>query len=153
MPTLNGFLAWVYAVMGVPSSVINISTPALTYAFNFAVAIVNTDFQIIPVGPAPGTDTLYEYMVYLLGGSNLINFAQDTPPSTYWADLRTALKINNFIPGWVSSSADQGTSEAMTVPDFFKNLTFADLQLSRDPYGRQYLAYAQKYGPSLWGLS
>lgn len=150
MPTLAGFLAWVYATMGVPTSVINITTPALTYAFNFSVAIVNIDFQAIPVGPPPSTDTLYEFMVYLLGGSNLINWAQDTAPSTYWTDLRAALKINSFIPGWVSSSADQGTSEAMTVPEFFKNLTLSDLQLMKDPYGRQYLAFAQKYG-DMWG--
>jgi len=38
------------------------------------------------------------------------------------------------------------------VPDFFKDLSLADLQMLQDPWGRRYLMIAQQFG-SLWGLS
>jgi hypothetical protein len=36
------------------------------------------------------------------------------------------------------------------VPDFFKDLSLADLQMLQDPWGRRYLMIAQQFG-SLWG--
>jgi len=114
-------------------------------AYNVAIDIVNTYL-------ACGPSYIYKLAVYNLAGSNLLNFAQDTPPSTYFADIRKQLNISGFVSGIVQSASDVSTSESMLIPDFFKELTLADLQYTKDPYGRQYLAFAQRFG-SLWGLS
>jgi hypothetical protein len=34
-----------------------------------------------------------------------------------------------------------------------QRLTLAQLQNLKTPYGREYLALAQSYGPNVWGLS
>jgi hypothetical protein len=81
----------------------------------------------------------------------LINYGEDVTPSTVFADIRTAYKINSFVPGMVSSTSDNGTSTSLITPDFFQNLTLSDLQLMKTPYGRAYLAIAQKAG-NLWGI-
>ena len=70
----------------------------------------------------------------------------------YFTAIRQSLGINNLALGVLQSSSDEGTSASYVVPDFLKNLSLADLQYIKDPYGRQYLAFAQRYG-SLWGLN
>ncbi|HBK2804405.1 TPA: hypothetical protein HHH48_005056, partial [Escherichia coli] len=47
---------------------------------------------------------------------------------------------------------DNSTSAQRLVPDFFKDLSLADLQMLQDPWGRRYLMFAQQFG-SLWGLT
>ena len=146
VPTLAGFVWFVQNQMGISTQVLPTSSIYLTWAYGLAVSIVNQAFQCVP-GP------MYMLMVYNLGGSNLINFAQDQPGQTYFADLRKALNINSLTSGLVASSSDEGTSVSLLNPDFIKTLTIADLQYYKDPYGRTYLGYAQRYGPSAWGVS
>lgn len=71
----------------------------------------------------------------------------------FFANVRQKLKLNSFVPGVVGSTSDLSTSVGLDNPDFFKHLTLADLQLLKTPYGRQYLSLAQKYGPTIWGLT
>jgi hypothetical protein len=86
----------------------------------------------------PGTATL-------LAGASVQSY--------YFAKLRKDLKLNTFVPGVVSSTSDLSTSVGLDNPDFFKNLTLDQLQLLKTPYGQRYLAIAQKYGPTVWGLT
>lgn len=144
-PTAAGFLTFVRDGMGIPESALPDDSIWLGYAYNVALELVNLDLACV----AP---TVYTLAVYNLAGSNLINFAQDVPPSTFFADLRAQWNINSFVSGVVSSVSDVSTSTSLVVPDFFKDLSLADLQYLKDPYGRQYLIFAQRYG-SLWGLS
>ena len=58
---------------------------------------------------------------YNLGGAFLVEFAQDTPPSTYWTDLRASLGINSATFGMMQSAHDQGTSSVLYIPDVIKN--------------------------------
>ena len=67
--------------------------------------------------------------------------------------MRTKLGIAKFSPGVVSSQADAGTSTALLNPEFMKTLTMQNLQNLRDPWGRQYIAFAQSYGPTVFDLS
>ena len=45
------------------------------------------------------------------------------------------------------------TGRVVIVQEAAKNFTLANLQALKDPYGRQYLALAQSYGPETWGMS
>ncbi|MGK4402076.1 hypothetical protein ACSMFV_23465, partial [Citrobacter portucalensis] len=88
---------------------------------------------------------LYSQAVYNLAAS-LINFG----PEDVFGPVREKLGINNFTAGVISASADESTSQTRVVSDALKNLSLADLQQLKDPYGRWYLAIAQQYG-DLWG--
>jgi hypothetical protein len=145
--------------MGVSSTVLPDASPYLSWAYSFAVAVVNpalagwSGFPGWCGSPIPQGSPLYTAAVYNLGADNLINYAQDTSPSTYWADLRTSFKINSaFVAGVISSTADEGTSESLDVIEAAKGFLLGDLQNLKTPYGRTYLSIAMKFG-TLWGLS
>ena len=90
------------------------------------------------LSPNPGTATL------------LSNAAAS---EQYFSRLRRQLKINSFVPGVVGSTSDLTTSVGLDNPDFMKGLTLENLQLLKTPFGQAYLSTAQKYGPSIWGLT
>jgi hypothetical protein len=145
-PTLTGFQSFITNVMQIPSGALPLSAPVVGYAFNVALIRVNLDLNFA------GTYTL---AVYNLAGSLLLNFAPDQPNSTYFADLRgeNGYNLTAFVAGVVAASGDEGTSTSILTPEFFRSLTMDDLQRLKDPYGRQYLAFAQEAGPTIWGLS
>lgn len=155
-PTQAGFNAWVYSAMGITTAQLPSDSPYLTYAFDVAMDIVNQTLQA-------ASGSIYTLAVYNLGGSNLINFAQDppgspnvpgsSPPAPFFANLRQKWGILSFTAGVVQASSDETTSQTLLVQEALKNITLADLQYLKDPWGRQYLAFAQKYGPAVWGLS
>jgi len=131
--------------MGVPMSALPDDSPAIGYAYEVAIAIVSQQLNL-------ANPLIYTLAVYNLGGDNLINWAPDVPPSTYFADLRTKFGCLSFVAGTISSASDEGTSESIDVVENLKNLTLSDLQSLKTPYGRQYLAFAMRIG-TLWGLT
>ena len=145
-PTLAGFTAWVYTAVGIPSAALPTDSVWLEYAFNAAMEIVNITIQI-------ASPSIYTLAVYNLAADNLLNWAQDTPPSTFFVTTREAMKLTSFVAGVVDGAGDQGTNANILNPDFLKELTMGNLQNLKTPYGRQYLAFAQDYGPSVWGLT
>lgn len=118
----------------------------ITYAYNVASDLVNCVLQ-------QASSTIYMLALYNLGGSLILNFAQDVNGQNYFECQRQLLKLDVFIPGVVQSTADSSTSAGFLDPEFMKYLTFDDLQRLKDRWGRQYLAFAQMYGPSIWGVS
>ena len=144
-PTQAGFLAWVRSVMGVTTAQLPDTSPAIYYAFTVAMALVNP--QILLASPI-----MYELAVYNLGGDNLINWAQDTPPSTFFVDQRKAYNTFNFIGGTISSSSDEGTSDSIATVDALTKLTVGQLQNLKTPWGRQYISIAMSVGTN-WGIS
>lgn len=143
-PSQAGFLQWVRDFMAVPTAALPDDSIFIGFAYDLALATVNPALAAVP--------PIYTLAVYNLGGDFLVNWCQDVPPSTYWADLRTSFAIFAFAPGVVTSSSDNGTSTSLLNPEQMKDFTLANLQNLKTPYGRQYLAWAQAYGP-LWGLS
>jgi hypothetical protein len=142
-PTLTGFQAFLSGVAGIDPLYLPPDSPVVGYAFQVAQTLVNTALW------AAGTYTL---AVYNLGTSQVINFAPDQTGRTFFLDLRKKLGIDRFAAGVVASTSDQSTGTSLLNPEFMKNLTLANLQQIKDPFGRQYLALAQDYGPSVWGL-
>lgn len=113
-------------------------------AYDVAVALVNRALQVVP-SPLR-SPSIYALCVYNLAGDNLVNYAQDRPNQTYFADLRKSFNILGFVGGVVQSTGDEATNESMVVPDAFKLFTMANLQQLKTPWGRQYLSFAQSYG-------
>lgn len=153
-PTFAGFVSWVRTQMQINTTVLPDDSIYLEYAYEVAVALVNFDLACCP-GP------IYLLAVYNLGGSNLINFAQDLPDAPiipgsdpaapYFAALRQKWNILSFLAGVVQASNDESTGQTLLVPKPAADFTLADLQYLKDPYGRVYLQFAQKYGPTIWG--
>ncbi len=131
--------------MGINTTVLPDNSVSITYAYDAALDVVNETLLVV----APN---MYTLAVYNLGGDNLINWAPDQTGQTFFADLREKLHCTQFVAGVVSSTSDEGTSMSLNVPEQLNRLTLSDLQNLKTPYGRQYLAIAQKYG-TLWGLS
>lgn len=144
-PSLDGFIAWTRAVMGIPTTAIPDNSDGYVAAYNVALDLVPQDFS----GVAP---TIYTLTVYNWGGSQLIQYQPDIRGQTYFADARAGYGINSFVAGVVNSANDVSTGEGLTVGQGLSNLQLIDLQRIKDPYGRQALAYMQSIG-TLWGLT
>ena len=150
-PTPAGFLTFVRNGMGISTEVLPDDSVWLTYAYDNAICLVNQALCLV----APS--------IYNLGGSNLIQFAQDLngapdvegskPPMPYFQFTRKQFLMNSYVSGTIQSTSDEGTSSSFVVPEAAETLTFADLELAKTPWGRVYLGIAQKYGSTTWGLS
>lgn len=155
-PTLEGYITFLADVAGIPANVLPATAPIIPYSYNFALNQVYQPLACLP-NFDPSQPSLYAVAVYSLATDTLINFAPDNPAlppplNTFFADLRKAFGLNLFVAGVISSTSDQGTSQSMELPDFYKTLTLANFQQLKTPFGRQYLAIAQSAGP-VWGLS
>ena len=150
--------------MGIPTAALDPNSQAVSDAYQTSSSWVNEQLSCIGTNQFMGGPSLYAIAVYNLGGDLIINYAQDAannpyiypgsnPPTPYFQWLRQKFKINDFLTGVVTSSSDEGTSQSLIVQEAMKTITLADLQLLKTPYGRRYLAIAQQYGPSVWGLS
>jgi len=142
-PTLAGFIQFLFqpGIGAVPANALSATDPVINVAFCVALEIVNQ--QICVVSPL-----MYNLAVYNLATDNVYNFAQDNPPSpeAFFAKMRASLGIMDFVAGVTASTSDEGTSESLLNPEFMKDLKLADLQNLKSPWGRQYLAIAQRFG-------
>jgi hypothetical protein len=145
-PTLAGFQAFITNVMGINATYLPPSSQVVSDAYQYATEIVNTQLSTV-------SGLVYTQALYNLGGDYIANFAPDQTGQTYFATLRTKLNIAGFVGGVVSSSGDEGTNESLIAPEDMKELTFANLQQLKTPWGRAYMAYVRSYGKNVWGMS
>lgn len=131
--------------MGINATVLPDDSSSLPLAYAMSIEIVNKALNA-------ASNLMYSQAVYNLAGDILINIAQDQEGQTYFKDLRDAWNIFSFVAGVIESSDDQGTGQSLLVPEAMKGLTFSDLQNLKTPYGRAYLAIAQRYG-TMWGIN
>ncbi|HED3095536.1 hypothetical protein [Citrobacter freundii] len=145
-PTLDGFIRFVRGVMGVPDTAISDDDPTFQCCFQSALELIpkQLGLECLPI--------IYTNTVYNAGGSLLLRYAIDTPPNTYFTDLRKKLGLNKAVYGLVNSAADQGTSGSMNISDALSNLTLADLMMMQDPYGLAAIAVLMEMG-TLWGYT
>lgn len=156
--------------MGINTTVLPTNSPVIAMALAVAMAIVNPALKSVclPTVDAAGVgisagQSIYTLAVYNLAGDNVINYAQDLPdappiagsdpPMAYFAWVRKQWNVLGFVSGVIQSAADESTSESMVVQEAAKNFTLANMQQLKTPYGRQYLALAQSYGPTTWGMT
>ncbi|WP_337049963.1 hypothetical protein [Serratia fonticola] len=145
-PTLPGFVVFVRNFMGITPGDLPDDSPFIELAFESAR-------EFMAVYPCfSGIALLYTQAVYNLGGTYLLRWADDTPPSTYFDDKRDKYGMNAFRAGVLTSSSDESTSQSMAVGQAMSNLTLADLQMAQDPYGRHALAFLMELG-DIWGIS
>lgn len=139
--SLSGFIAFVRSDMGVTAEQVPDDSQSLSLAFGGAVEWVNRDIEAV-------MPNLYTVAVYNLASSFLVNYGTES----VFADFRSKFGLNDFKAGVITGAGDNATSAQRLVPEFFKDLSLADLQMLQDPWGRRYLMIAQQFG-SLWGLS
>jgi hypothetical protein len=130
----------------VAAEVIMVTNPQVYPMLRLALDIV-TEFL------AFASCTIYTYAVYNLATDRLINFANDIPGQSYFMDKRRDLRITDVSVGVAAQASDQGTAVGILNPEQMKLFTLQDLQTLKTPFGRQYMAYAQMYGQSPWGLT
>lgn len=144
-PSLDGFIAFCRAA-GMTTAIIPDDDPGFATAFAFAEAWAPHLLRVVSC-------VLYTAAVYNWGASNLIQFQQDQEGQTYFADFRKACNEFDFVPGVVSSTADESTSTTLTVGKQLSNMGLIELQQVKNPFGRQALAILGALGPNPWGLS
>jgi len=143
-PNLPDFVTFCQA-QGVTTAILPANSDYYTWAFNYADDIVVTVPQV-PYG-------LYVIAVYNLGLHHLLTIAQDQVGQTFFTSARTQFSLMSFVVGGVASSSDEATNQTLVVPEFMKNLTYSDIDVQKTPWGRQYLGYAQSYGPTVVDVS
>ncbi|MDU6685365.1 MAG: hypothetical protein E6470_17290 [Enterobacteriaceae bacterium] len=139
--SLSGFIGFVRTDMGIDATQVPDNSPSISMAYGGAVEWVNQDIEMV-------MPQFYAVAVYNLAASFLVNYGTES----VFAETRDKLKLNDFTAGVITGASDNATSAQRLVPDFFKDLSLADLQMLKDPWGRRYLMIAQQFG-SLWGLS
>jgi hypothetical protein len=150
-PTLAGFNVFIYQVMLIDPLNLPTDSAIIGYAYQNALNIVNP--ALAAIGCLPGAAwSLYASAVYNLGGSNIVNFAQDQQGRLFFAGMRKELGIGKFTPGVVAGSSDAGSADALLNPEFMKTMTMRDLRTLRDPWGRAYMEIVMDYG-DIWALT
>lgn len=142
---LASFAAYIAGPMGISSTYLSPTDPNITLALSTSLDFVNQLINAV----APD---LYTLAVNGLAGDFLLQWAQDLPGQTFFANARQNYGINSFVAGVVHSTADEQTEATLSNPEFMDGLTLMDLQNLKTPYGRQYLMIAQQFG-ALWGLT
>lgn len=144
-PTLTGFGWFITNIMGIDPLILPSSSPVIGYSFDIAMETVNR--ALCQLGD------LYTRAVYNLGGATLLAIAPDQSGRTFFEDKRALLDLNKFTPGLIASTSDATSAISFVSPEWTKNLTIGELQLTKTIYGRTYLDIAQAYGPTIVGMS
>lgn len=161
-PSLAGYTAFLYNVVGIPTSALPSNSPYIQFSYQVALDIVNPTLQVAP-SSSPSYPSIYALAVYNLGADRLVNWAPDETPVVvyppgdaaglgFFQYTRKTMNLNSFVGGVIQSTSDESTSQSMVVPEQMKNLTFQDLQSLKTPWGRTYLGFAQAVGTN-WGIS
>lgn len=149
-PNLTDFLTFLATSVQIPASALPVGSDWPGYALNQAMALA-----IPPSGLTPGV--MYSLAVYNGATHTLFAIAPDQPGQTYFAAARGSgaggYSLITPSTGLVSASADQGTSQNLATPEWAMQMTADQLDYYKTPWGRAFLAWNQKYGPTIWGLT
>jgi hypothetical protein len=154
-PNLTDFLTFLAESVQIPVAALPVSSVWPGYAFNQAIALV------LNVPGVPGI--MYSLAVYNCATALLFLITPDVQGQTYFADARSSAVSTNFpsggfginspSTGLVVSTSDESTSTTLTAPTWAAGMNIDDLGYYKTPWGRYYLAFQQKYGSTIWGLT
>lgn len=156
-PTKEGFMSFLRGVAGIPVEALPDGAPVIDFAYCQSLTLALCLYQAVG-GACADQPSYYAMVVYNLATHILVVYAMDDPNAEdpykkYWTILREKMGLNSFTPGVIQSSSDNGTSVSFMVPEWMNNMTMADLQYLKTPWGRNYMGLAQAYGPTIWGIS
>lgn len=161
-PTIAGYIAFIRNNMGITTDQLPDDSMFIPLTYNVALQLVNLLLKVPSLGVVydKTQPSIYTLCVYNLAGDRLLNWAQDPVDAPiykndlpYFAYVRDGLNLTGLKTGVIQSTNDLSTGGSYVVPEFFKNLTLADLSYLKTPYGQTYLMFAQDYGPTDWGIS
>ena len=167
LPTLAGFQWFIANVAAIDPSNLDPNSPVVSFSFDIALGIVNPQLALVGIPNTTSANyaqSMFDLAVFNLATDIVINYAVDPPTApivttrpdgtefTYFDYLRFKWGIGNFQAGVVANVSDVSTSTGLEVIEAAKTFTMGNLQNLKTPYGRQYMAIAQSYGP-LWGLT
>lgn len=132
------------AVAALPTNIINGSQIMTTLAGQTPVGYSGTQKALVVSGNS---------FTYPLANNPGAETVPGTYSTSFFADLRKQWNIGAITTGVVTETHDESTGTSILNPEQMKQFTLADLQNMKTPYGRAYLAFAQKYGQTLWGLN
>ena len=145
-PSLADYLVFVRNYMAIAPRFLPDNSVWIEASYDVAIEKVN-------LALAAASPLIYTLAVYNYAGDRLINFALDQPGECFFVDLRKAYGLTTLISGLVQAASDNGTSQSFLNPEWAKEMTLTNLEMTRTPYGRTYLGFAQEYGRSGWGLT
>lgn len=142
-PTLAGYVTFLRNIAGINTTYLPDGSPVIEFSFNMAINICTDLLTTIPQIPG---NFLYITAVNNLATDILYTYAQDQSGQTYFAQVQQKYQLHALVPGVISFAGDEGTQSTMVVPEAFKNMTLANLQNLKTPYGRTYLGIVQDFG-------
>jgi len=149
-PNIVDFLEFLANSVQIPAAALPASSPWPQYALTQAVALV-----LLP--PALPAAILYVLACYNCATHLLFTICPDQNGQNYFATARgagtTGFGLIQPSTGLVISTSDQGTSASLAEPKWAPGLTVSQLGFYKTPYGREYLAWNQSYGPTIVALS
>lgn len=149
-PNLTDYTAWLQNVVGINVAYLPSSSPFIGYAFNRAINItLNVPTQLSGLEYTLAVYNCATHIQLKITPDQIVNGVS----FDYFLKKRAEFTLLNPVVGLVATSSDEGTSVTNAVPDALAQLTLMDLDFMRTPWGREYLAFSQDYGPNVWGLS
>jgi hypothetical protein len=154
-PNVADYTTFLYQIVGI----LPVSLPATALVIPVTLALAQeivTEWLMVASCPpllTPPQPSLYVLAVYNLATDRLFNYAQDVNGQTFFEDARVKWRLLETSVGVPSQSSDSGTAVGILNPEQMKLLTLQDLQTLKTPFGRQYMAIAQKFGREIWGLT
>lgn len=144
-PNVTDFTSFLRGQVGIGAAFLPDGSTAISNALTMAQESVNP--LVANVSPLT-----YLMAVYNLAADYVINFAPDQAGQDFFQRKRHEFGVDAFTPGVPSSASDGGTAVGLVVTSAMEGLTLSQLQNLKTPWGRAYLAIAQRFG-TLWGIS
>lgn len=146
IPNLADFLVFLSTSVQIPPAALPSGSEWPGYAFNQIME------WIIP--PSSG-NVLYSLAAYNGATHILFKITPDQTGQTYFATARSKDGYSLIVPstGLVNSASDQGSAQTLATPDWAKNMTADALDFYKTPWGREFIAWQQTYGSTIWTLT
>lgn len=165
-PNITDFWWWLQTNVSIPEAALPATSPYPQYALWQALELVLCD-RGVPFRngmnfeysePTPRNlwgGISYTLAVYNCATHLLMGIAPDQPGQNFFTAARAGSGFSLVTPstGLVSAASDVTTNSTLTAPKWASGLTISQLGFMKTPWGREYLAFNQSYGPTVWGLT
>lgn len=146
-PNILDYLIFLNNQVQIPVNALPPTSPWPQFAFTAAQALV------LCIPGVPGI--LFSVATYNCATHILFGITPDQVGQDFFTQARsnTGFGLNMPTSGVVQATSDVTTSTTLSAPDWAKGLTVGQLGFYKTPWGREYLAYQQSFGPTIVGLT